>query len=341
VELRRRERLRRWLPERLHPEAWRSWTEAWKARQRAHGETWLPRAREAARDAAAHFARARGDVGVVTACDANYAELAVDMIDSLRGHAELGELPVTVLDCGMRPEQVEVLRAREAVAVQAFPWPDDVRKRWRWPETCRAHLCVERMPELVPGHEILLWIDADIWLQTPAAVVDAVAIASCRVLAIAAEAVYNADWEPRYRKFLGRRTAARLAGRPIFNTGIFASHIDTPFWELFRARGDASAALAPHRLSDQSPMNELLYLFDVPFLELPPSSNWVVSVSPPVWDERRGLWVSPEDQKTPISGVHLTGRSKWEPMTVTTVDGEERSLSCTFRAWHELRAAER
>ena len=191
MQIRRRERMERLLPEQLQPASWRRARELDRARQRKHGEKWLRRAQAAADDPKTTFAANHSRAVVVTGSDSTYAGLALELVASMDLHSELRGIPLAVIDCGMEATQADELRAaREGVTVVPFGWPADTKRRRRWPDAARAHLAIERMTELVPGHEIYVWVDADMWFQTPLGLIEAIAIASCRVLAIAPEAVF-------------------------------------------------------------------------------------------------------------------------------------------------------
>lgn len=327
-----RDRIGRWLPEQFQPPSWREIHYQARQEQREHGLAWLPEARAALRDTEWNFREARESTVIVTGCNTNYLPLALDMSDSLRRHEELREIPLVLLDFGLEP--VKKIRLQNSGAqIVDFPWPVDVRKRNKFKDAHRAHLAKERLIELVPGYQIYVWVDADIWFQTPIALKSAIAIASKRILAIVPEIASNPRMEQRYRDTLGRRTARRLRSKVTYNGGFFANHIDSPFWALYRNRGVISANLTRKRLSDQAPLNEIIHLYDVAMVELPPTCNWLCSLMPPLWNSRQALWLSPEDGSTPISAMHLTDWTREKKTRVETDTGESMLMDCRYSAW--------
>ena len=118
-----------------------------------------------------------------TACDANYFELCMDLIKSLR-HAR-GEIPrMRVFDVGLHPQQIEVLRKLVEAVIEPG-W--DLGQDESYPPWFRAMTSRPFLPKYTSDAEIIVWIDADAWVQSWAPLNDLICAASSGELAIAEE----------------------------------------------------------------------------------------------------------------------------------------------------------
>src|SRR5215471_11952403 len=112
---------------------------------------------------------------VVTAANAGYYSLLQGLLSSL---APLGKVSIYVLDLGLEKQQCEELHDR-GIATVAPGWDIVIRskvvrgrhgEKIPLPDTYRAFTAQPFLPNYVPKGEIILWIDADAWVQDMSAV---------------------------------------------------------------------------------------------------------------------------------------------------------------------------
>ena len=115
-------------------------------------------------------------VAVISAADAKFFDLLQGMIRSLRDQPQGRDLPLYIFDLGLTEAQRRWLLVQGATlrSLQEVGYRDDL------PVHLNLHLADSRFPELFPGHQVYLWIDADAWVQRWEAV-DAYIVGSSRV----------------------------------------------------------------------------------------------------------------------------------------------------------------
>jgi hypothetical protein len=188
-----------------------------------------------------------------TACDANYFEVCMDLIKSLR-HART-EIPrMRIFDVGLHPQQSEILRKHVEVIIEPG-W--DLGQHESYPQWFRAMTSRPFLPKYASNSEIIVWLDADTWVQSWHPLNDLVCAASSGELAIAEEpfgaglewtlmtpnGAYDIRSSPDqsrayarryYEQCFGPEVAAAYGDLPMFNSGVFALRADSPTWAVWR-----------------------------------------------------------------------------------------------------------
>jgi hypothetical protein len=117
------------------------------------------------------------------ASDARYFGFCVDLIESLR-HAR-GELPrMCVLDVGLHPHQSTELKKHVETVIEPG-W--DLGHREHYPSWFRAMTARPFLPNYASEAEIIVWIDADAWVQSWGPLNDLICAATSGDLAIVEE----------------------------------------------------------------------------------------------------------------------------------------------------------
>ena len=257
---------------------------------------------------------------VVTGADANYFPLLSDCVQSLRAFPELAGLDMAVLDLGLDPSHLEWLSANSVSAVQPG-WDIDVSKYVRVPSYFKAMTARPHLPRHFPHHDVIMWVDADIWVQDPAFVKAYCAAADLDGFAITPEIdrsysiLYGAHNTLRlfhhnvYAQCFGRPVADQLIHFPILNTGAFAVRRIHPIWEVWQKAllNSMNTVLLLH--SEQAALNYAAYLSagaQRPHM-LPALANWVCAQAMPKWDPERKLLVETNFPHQALGLVHLTG----------------------------------
>jgi hypothetical protein len=185
---------------------------------------------------------------IVFSCDERFFPLAKGLVLSLVP-AQLARhgLRLTFIDVGCSPASIAWLRGREAQVLQ--PEPSVLGPLAQVAQgPLRSMACRPLLPRLFPDAAAFVWLDSDLWVQTPEAVPHLAKLASVRPdrLFICPEWHYaygtlNQNFRTNqienlfayYRAAFDEPTAAEMATRPNLNGGVFAMAAQNPLWELW------------------------------------------------------------------------------------------------------------
>jgi len=261
-------------------------------------------------------------VVVITGADTNQVTLLRLMLATLRAQREGAALPVACFDLGLSAGD-RALLARERVELVTPTHRFDV-PGGPWPAWLDAYLAQPFLPETLPGWDVYLWIDADIWFQDGRAVAAYIEGALAHGFAIAHErtSMYRSQlwltgWMGKhFMKGFGPLQGLWLLSRPHLNSGFYAMHARAPHWaawqEGYAAAMRRSGSPTPH---GQFAINQLVYgrLFGGKGLDtavLEPWANWIVDRGPPMWNDELGLFCEPSAPYRALSALHLAGPGK-------------------------------
>jgi lipopolysaccharide biosynthesis glycosyltransferase len=282
-------------------------------------------------------------IQLVSASDRSFFGLLQGLVRSIRAHPGGRELPFGVLDVGLDPDQERWLRDRNLEVVR--PREDfDVRAR----EVERSFLARPFLPRYFPEGDVIVWLDADCWVQDWAAVELFTAAAESGALGIVAEvdrsyrpkalrkreALVRPGWFDRklyrrYRHLYGRNVAATLIHHPTLNAGVFALHRDAPHWEAWSREYGSALRRSVHGM-DQVALNGIVRHRGLAAAVLPAWCNWICHLATPLHDPERGLFVEPHPPHRTVGILHLTLESKKGDQRVRTTTGEERRMPLTY-----------
>lgn len=247
--------------------------------------------------------------------------LAMNAIASLQKQSAFIPWKVHVLDVGLTENQVGRLNAEGVTVVRddadKIPVPPQA------PPYFKALTCRPMLRELFPGHEIYLWMDADIVMAAPNALDSYLrwAAEDPTTIAISQEVdpAYRYVREPirsqayhrqTYERLLavyGPKVAEALKGLLCFNCGIFAMHRDSALWRLYRQNVIHALGRSRDHMLEQDAMNVAIWQSRLAVRNMPSTHNWLCSASLPLFDKRSRQWVRPIFPHLPISVLHLAG----------------------------------
>lgn len=283
-----------------------------------------------------------GSAIICTAADAPYFPLLRGLVESLAAGPFARTLPIGILDLGLAEDQRQWLRERGALLVEPG-WDVDFPRRAEAPSHYRAMTARPYLPKHFPGHALIMWLDADIWVQDDAVLKVFLDAAARGKLAIVPEldrgywTMYKPPklWGQNQKAFawgFGVRAGYRLGRNPILNTGAFALAADAPHWTLW---ADAHRRMLRRRrirsllsdrllfsIAEQTALNYVVFAQKQPYTLLPATANWFCGKGTPLWDDERGLLVEPHAPYSPLSIVHLAGSGMKERVwTLQTLQG--------------------
>ena len=189
---------------------------------------------------------------IIVSSDANYFDLLMGTVNSLRERAGGLDVDLCILDVGLTAEQVNHLRDL-ATSVVSVDWEFDFPGRDKTPGYFKAMTSRPYLPRHFPGYDLYMWIDSDAWVQDASVLETYLRSAAAGQLAVVPEIdrgytmfykrprPYHRRLSHRmYRWAYGWRIADRLGRNPILNSGAFALRGDAPHWQLWQAAHKAA-----------------------------------------------------------------------------------------------------
>jgi hypothetical protein len=258
-----------------------------------------------------------GELIIVSGADSGYFPLLRDTVLSVR--ALDADVPIGVLDLGLRPEERDWLAQTQTV-IEHPEWDVEFPHRDRMPESFKAQVARPFLPRHFPGYEMYLWIDADAWLQDWRTIELYRAAAGRDRLAINIEIdrAYKRHYKrPKlfgttltwksYREAFGWRVADRLGRNPFANVGVFALHREAPHWDAWQRLITQVLQRTQFFCVEQIALNYAIFGEGLPANFLPAYCNWMVGDAAPAFDPSRSLFVEPYAPHEPIGVLHLAG----------------------------------
>lgn len=303
---------------------------------------------------------------IVTSCDSKYFPLAKGLVRSLLestdwppmfkhhttfsikyreeaegipGGPDRGfEVSFGVMDGGLEPEEVHWFESRGCIVIKPVMKMFVSRPPYEQPHDHMVGFVERyRLPEIFPGHEVYMWMDADTWVQDIAAVDGYLRRAAAGFFPIVAEVdrhvAFNeqhkqitAGWSlGNYVKYFGEDTAVSLSKMPMLNNGVFAAHVDDTFWKTWTSAMRFALSrngYKPEFGVDQIALNFAVYTNPaVRLYPMPLTSNWMVTHAMPVQREGMGSTLcEPLWPHNPIGIIHLLENTKWNRVGVQKVN---------------------
>jgi hypothetical protein len=277
---------------------------------------------------------------VVSAADTAFFHLLKDMLCSLEHHAAVAQsdapqLEIGILDLGLSPDNLDWLRSRTDRFAKPRPHFGGHADR----PIQLGYLARPFLPEYFPGFDVYLWIDSDIWLQSPDAVQAMVAGAERKGMGIATESerAYHFQrwlflWTAKHFALgYGPVRGAWLLTKPHLNAGMFAIHRDAPHWSAwirrYRSAFARTGRLTPH---DQLALNQAIYQDGLETEVLSANANWICDRGTPMWNDDNHAFCEPYPPFRTISTVHLAGRAKRTSYRIRRTGGGEFDTMIRF-----------
>lgn len=286
---------------------------------------------------------------VVTAADEAYEGLLFDLIASLLPHVDGLNMAIGCLDIGLSATARDRL-SKLPVAVVTPKWPFGPNALFDSDPKYLSRATRPFLPDLFPGYETCIWMDADCWVQQPAGL-QWLLVASAYSQLVVIPTIHRTytfrerdmAWlMTRYEMAFGRQTALKLMQQPYLNSGVFAAPSKSPFWTAFANRfGKALENWTGEFLSDQAVMNAVAQLDGLNLERLPSQANWISHLSVPVWDPARQLFCAPSMPFEPVMILHNTFNNKLGLRQVKSLANKTITTQLTFSAFQRLQTAER
>ncbi len=285
------------------------------------------------------------ELTIITASNSVHLALVQELIASIRAFPEGRDVPINLFDVGLAAGDREQLQPHVAGIVDPG-WDLDFTGRDSSPEWFKALFCRPFIPRHFPGHDIYLWLDADMWVQDWEAIRTFIRAAKRGSLAaivtsdrsfcklrseqLEERLTLSAKW---WHDAFGPELARRHYMRPSINGGAFALAASAPHWQEWRQCMALVIQKFPYFMLDQITMNHAIYERGFPFASLPMTCNWMCNVVMPQYDVPNGAFVSPEEPHEKIGIMHLSGAAKRQGIhAVETTDGGRIEMSLRYGA---------
>ncbi|HTD92021.1 MAG TPA: hypothetical protein VK663_15255 [Burkholderiales bacterium] len=272
-------------------------------------------------------------VVVATASNDIYFTSLQHLIRSLDGISRLGDFSIQILDVGLTAAQRTELE--QAGHVLLHPgWDVDVSQWKGVPEWFKAMTARPFLPNYVRDADVIVWIDADIWVQDQDMLYDFVRAAQGGQLAVCLELersydnifMRNSSREVYFNnlsKYYGEETANRLIHLPMMNCGAFALLAGHPLWALWQNTIKGAIKKYCSNFLEQTALNMAVYSNNIVPHFLPARYNWMTCHAMPLLDESSGMFVEPNLPHDKIGLVHLAcGLWKRDDVEYRTMAGQ-------------------
>ncbi len=279
-------------------------------------------------------------LAVVTASDAAFYPHLQNLLHSLARQQARPDR-VLVIDAGLSGDQRDALHASGHTLVSPRDWLPGTQDPMLMSTAIRPQL-----DRVAPDVDLILWLDADMWLQSPTYVAEMhefsrdyelLAVpqldASYRngrighrirpvVFGLARLSGWNFD---RMAKGYGHAVACRAGTGASINAGMFLARRQSTFWEEWRRRYDASR----FRGFGLDQVSLTLTFREAPLVcaALDASYNWVCQIAPPVFDAGADFFRKPNPPYHPIGAIHMTSTTKNTPLAIRRLGGGEAEVA--------------
>lgn len=297
-------------------------------------------------------------LAIVTASDQTFVPLLEGWLGSLAKASLPPGTRLFVVDLGLQEQTRIRLEARGVTVIGNAQIVDTIGVADLPLELLSVYIR-PFLPRLVPGFDILLWIDSDCWIQTGDAIARCVEAVRGVEFACCAEADRNylGFWRhdpygspafgsgniesylsDLFEAWLARHFSADLGHHlrncPLLNTGVLCMWSQSPVWDGWRDFYLKAIAAAPDLHSKQHAkadfmlellsFNGLVRSRDYPFNVLPATFNWLIHLCYPALSAT-GLLIEPNYPYAPIDIVHLSAGAKWRDFKLNRHSAQGRA----------------
>ncbi len=276
----------------------------------------------------------------VSGCDANYFPMLLEWLHALRSFEQSASCDVCILDAGLTAEQIEILRPQVA-EIKNPEWPACLpAHKIRGREFLKACVCRPFLPQIFPGYDTYVWMDADTWIQNWRGVELFLEGAARKKVTLTAQvdrgyprggarikwlgqipAKVRGFYFSNARRAFGFKTAKELMPYHVLLAGMFAIHKDAPHWTRWQELVKQAMTKGKVFTAEQLCLGVMCYLEGYEYEILPAWTHWLCEFKP-LWDKEAGVYVEPFLPHNEIGVLHISG---WDEMRLN------RSITTDFK----------
>ena len=102
---------------------------------------------------------------IITGFDSKYMHVATGLLASLERFGNISDYDLLVLNTGLNESEVADLRKRFEIVKEIRDPGWFINLPEATPAHIKANVTLPFLPELFPGYEKYIWVDADMWIQ--------------------------------------------------------------------------------------------------------------------------------------------------------------------------------
>lgn len=260
----------------------------------------------------------------VSGCDANYFPMLLEWLHSLQRLDLSRDFDVCILDAGLKPEQIERLQPHVKSVVNP-EWPVELPARKIKGKYLKACVCRPFLPQIFPGYETYVWMDADTWIQNWNHTEMFLRGAKKGKITLTAQVDRSYPRGGARVKWLGRlplkirgfyfsnalqafdfKTAKALLPYHVLLAGMFALRADAPHWARWQELVKTAMTKGKVFTAEQLCLGKMCYLEDFEYEILPGYAHWLCEFKP-LWDEEKQAFVEPFLPHEELGVLHISG----------------------------------
>ena len=261
---------------------------------------------------------------IVSLADANYFDLLLELVESVKSFKESSEVAICILDAGLTKEQLEIL-SKKVDEIKKAEWDIDVPaykvmgKEWLKSQVSRAFL-----PNYFPNYNKYLWIDCDAWVQDWSSIdlyfkaCENGKLGITQTMGPGYKIMSKVKWifgkialiksqnfKHAIKSKIGLNEARKLAFAPHINIGVFSLEKDSLCWSNWQNNLTKTLSSGQVFGSEGLAINMSVYIDEIDTEFLPLNCNWIASNLMPKFSESTNAFVEPYLPNHKIGIIHL------------------------------------
>ena len=261
---------------------------------------------------------------IVSLADANYYDLLIELIDSIKQFPQSSNIAICILDAGLTDEQKKILSSK-VDEIKSAEWDIKVPslkvlgKEWLKSQVSRAFL-----PKYFPDYEKYLWIDCDAWVNDWDTIelyfraCENNKLGITQTMAPGYKIMSKASWifgklaiiksqnfKHAISSKIGIENARKLAFAPHINIGVFSLEKNSPCWSTWQKNLEKTLSSGKIFGSEGLAINMSVYIDEIETEFLPIKCNWIASNLLPKYDDQKQTFVEPYLPNYKIGIMHL------------------------------------
>jgi len=264
-------------------------------------------------------------ITIVSGGDTKYFQLLKELAHSVRDKPEGKDINIVFLDGGLSKEDINYFKNLNINVINPGWCNSLAERRARGRDFLKINIAKLYLDQLIPNTEIIIWVDADAWIQNFEFINLYNLVARKNKLAIVSQASRLQPQHIQYRKWFfhqlvelrnilyknARRSGLKISeikslqARPTLNAGSYALHIDAPHWKQFRFWQNEILKKGRLFTSDQLAMGLTIYHDNFSYEALPDICNYM---GPWRYSNEDNVFVDYYAPYNPVSVMHLAGQ---------------------------------
>tara|TARA_B100001540_G_C15742116_1_gene612778 strand:- start:368 stop:1279 length:912 start_codon:yes stop_codon:yes gene_type:complete len=261
---------------------------------------------------------------IVSLADANYFDLLLELVESVKSFKESSEVAICILDAGLTKEQLEIL-SKKVDEIKKAEWDIDVPaykvigKEWLKSQVSRAFL-----PNYFPNYNKYLWIDCDAWVQDWSSIdlyfkaCENGKLGITQTMGPGYKIMSKVKWifgkialiksqnfKHAIKSKIGLNEARKLAFAPHINIGVFSLEKNSLCWNNWQKNLTKTLSSGQVFGSEGLAINMSVYIDEIDTEFLPLNCNWIASNLLPKFSESTNAFVEPYLPNHKIGIMHL------------------------------------